>query len=117
MGRVMSLFAVVLLGGTTVGGPLAAAVTAVAGCRAPFIVGAGSAVIAASWSRAFPLPGHYLGVIEPDAGAATTNDHHHGLVTADDRWISIDRPGAAASGRRIGDDHGEVLARPDHVGV
>jgi MFS family permease len=54
MGRVMSLFAVVLLGGTTIGGPLAAALTAVAGCRAPFIVGAGSAVIAASWSRAVP---------------------------------------------------------------
>jgi len=54
MGRVMSLFAVVLLGGTTIGGPLAAALTAVASCRAPFIVGAGSAVIAASWSRAVP---------------------------------------------------------------
>jgi hypothetical protein len=54
MGRVMSLFGVVLLGGTTIGGPLAAAMTAVAGCRTPFIVGAGSAVIAASWSRAVP---------------------------------------------------------------
>ena len=65
MGRVMSLFGVVLLGGTTIGGPLAAAMTAVAGCRMPFIVGAGSAVIAASWSRAVPLPEHSLGVIEP----------------------------------------------------
>jgi hypothetical protein len=54
MGRVMSLFGVVLLGGTTIGGPLAAAMTAVAGCRSPFIVGAGSAVIAASWSPAVP---------------------------------------------------------------
>jgi hypothetical protein len=49
MGRVMSLFALVLLGGTTIGGPLAAALAGVAGCRAPFIVGVGSAVIAASW--------------------------------------------------------------------
>jgi MFS family permease len=47
MGRVMSLFALVLLGGTTVGGPLAAALAGVAGCRAPFFIGAGSAVIAA----------------------------------------------------------------------
>jgi MFS family permease len=47
MGRVMSLFALVLLGGTTVGGPLTAALAGVAGCRAPFFIGAGSAVIAA----------------------------------------------------------------------
>jgi MFS family permease len=49
MGRVMSLFALVLLGGTTIGGPLAAGITGVAGCRAPFFIGAGSAVIAAGW--------------------------------------------------------------------
>jgi hypothetical protein len=51
MGRVMSLFALVLLGGTTIGGPLAAALAEVAGCRAPFFIGAGSAVIAAGWLR------------------------------------------------------------------
>lgn len=52
MGRVMSLFAMVLLGGTTIGGPLAAALAGVAGCRAPFLIGAGSAVIVAGWLHA-----------------------------------------------------------------
>ncbi len=51
MGRVMSLFAVVLLGGTTIGAPLATALTAVAGSRAPFAVGAAAAVIAAATVR------------------------------------------------------------------
>jgi hypothetical protein len=37
--RVMSLFAVVLLGGTTIGGLLATALTAIAGSRAPFALG------------------------------------------------------------------------------
>lgn len=55
MGRVMSLFALVLLGGTTVGGPLAAALAGVAGCRAPFILGAGSAVIAAWLAPSSPV--------------------------------------------------------------
>ena len=44
-GRVMALFAAVLLSGTTVGGPLTTAVTAVAGPRAPFLVGAGATVL------------------------------------------------------------------------
>lgn len=58
MGRVMSLFAVVLLGGTTIGGPVATGMTAVAGARAPFALGAVAAVIAAatlSRFRAFGL--------------------------------------------------------------
>ena len=51
MGRVMSLFAVVLLGGTTIGAPLATALIAVAGSRAPFAVGVAAAVIAAATVR------------------------------------------------------------------
>ena len=51
MGRVMSLFAVVLLGGTTIGAPLTTALIAVAGPRAPFAVGVAAAVIAAATVR------------------------------------------------------------------
>jgi predicted MFS family arabinose efflux permease len=61
MGRVMSLFAVVLLGGMTIGGPLTTAVTAIAGPRAPFAFGAIAALIAAavlSSGRDDPPPGH-----------------------------------------------------------
>jgi MFS family permease len=47
LGRVMSLFAVVLLGGTSAGGPIAASVAAAIGPRAPFLLGAGAAVAAA----------------------------------------------------------------------
>ena len=45
LGRVMSLFAVVLLGGTAAGGPIAASVAATIGPRAPFLVGAGAAIV------------------------------------------------------------------------
>lgn len=55
MGRVMSVFAMVLLGGTTIGGPLATAYTTVVGSRAPFVLGAVAAVIAAA-SRAMHRP-------------------------------------------------------------
>jgi MFS family permease len=48
MGRVMSLFSSVLLGGTTVGGPLATVMIAIAGSRAPFAFGAAAALIAAA---------------------------------------------------------------------
>jgi MFS family permease len=47
MGRVMSLFAVVLLGGSAAGGPVAAFAAALAGPRAPFVVAAVAAVVAA----------------------------------------------------------------------
>ena len=46
LGRVMSLFALVLLGSTAVGGPIAAAMAASIGPRAPFLLGAGAAVAA-----------------------------------------------------------------------
>jgi MFS family permease len=46
LGRVMSLFAVVLLGGTSAGGPIAASLATAAGPRAPFLLGAVAAVAA-----------------------------------------------------------------------
>jgi predicted MFS family arabinose efflux permease len=46
LGRVMSLFAVVLLGGTAAGGPVAASVATTIGPRAPFLLGAAAAVAA-----------------------------------------------------------------------
>ncbi|MBL7501285.1 MFS transporter [Frankia sp. CNm7] len=46
MGRVMSLFALVLLGGTALGGPIASALAAAAGVRAPFALGALAAAVA-----------------------------------------------------------------------
>jgi MFS family permease len=46
LGRVMSLFAVVLLGSTTVGGPIASSLASSIGPRAPFLVGTGAAVAA-----------------------------------------------------------------------
>jgi MFS family permease len=46
LGRVMSLFAVVLLGSTSVGGLIAASVAASIGPRAPFVLGAGAAIAA-----------------------------------------------------------------------
>jgi MFS family permease len=46
LGRVMSLFALVLLGSTSAGGPIASSVAASIGPRAPFVLGAGAAVAA-----------------------------------------------------------------------
>jgi MFS family permease len=46
LGRVMSLFAVVLLGGTAAGAPIAASAATTAGPRAPFLLGAAAAVAA-----------------------------------------------------------------------
>jgi MFS family permease len=46
LGRVMSWLAVVIVGGTAVGGPLAGAVAELAGPRAPFVLGAVSAAAA-----------------------------------------------------------------------
>jgi MFS family permease len=48
LGRVMSWLAVVLIGGTAAGGPLAGTVAALCGPRTPFIVGAAAALVAAS---------------------------------------------------------------------
>jgi Transmembrane secretion effector len=48
LGRVMSLFAVVLLGGNAAGGPVAALTAALAGPRAPFALGAVAALVAAA---------------------------------------------------------------------
>lgn len=46
LGRVMSLFALVLLGGTAAGAPIAAAVVASLGPRAPFLAGTAAAIAA-----------------------------------------------------------------------
>jgi len=46
LGRVMSLFAVVLLGGTSAGAPITASVATTIGPRAPFLLGAAAAVAA-----------------------------------------------------------------------
>jgi MFS family permease len=46
LGRVMSLFAVVLLGGNSAGGPIAATLATSIGPRAPFILGAAAALAA-----------------------------------------------------------------------
>jgi MFS family permease len=46
LGRVMSLFAVVLLGSTSAGGPIASTLASSIGPRAPFVLGAGAAVAA-----------------------------------------------------------------------
>jgi MFS family permease len=66
MGRVMSWLAVVLVGGPAVGGPLASTLGTSAGPRAPFVLGAGAAVLAIvilRWRRKAdperPEPGEY----------------------------------------------------------
>jgi len=46
LGRVMSLFALVLLGSTSAGGPIASSMATSIGPRAPFLAGAGAAVAA-----------------------------------------------------------------------
>jgi MFS family permease len=46
LGRVMSLFALILLGSTALGGPIASFEASSIGPRAPFLVGAGSAAVA-----------------------------------------------------------------------
>jgi MFS family permease len=52
MGRVMSLFALVLLSGNTLGGPVAAIVATLAGPRAPFLLGAAAAAASLTAARA-----------------------------------------------------------------
>jgi MFS family permease len=54
LGRVMSWLAVVLIGGTAAGGPLAGTVDALSGPRTPFVVGAVAALAAASIVRPVP---------------------------------------------------------------
>jgi MFS family permease len=64
LGRVMSLFAVALLGSTSAGGPIASTVASSIGPRAPFVLGAGAAVgafVIASVSRRAGLGAHGAG--------------------------------------------------------
>ena len=52
LGRVMSLFAVILLGGNAMGGPIASFLATAIGPRAPFVLGAAAAAAAAGISLA-----------------------------------------------------------------
>jgi MFS family permease len=64
LGRVMSLFAVVLLGSNSAGGPIASTVASSIGPRAPFALGAGAAIAAiviASVNRRDGLGAHGAG--------------------------------------------------------
>ena len=54
LGRVMSWMAVVLIGGTAAGGPLAGSLAALCGPRTPFVVGAVAALTAAWVVRSVP---------------------------------------------------------------
>jgi predicted MFS family arabinose efflux permease len=91
LGRVMSLFAVVLLGGTSAGGPISASVAAAAGPRAPFLLGAGAClaamVIAGASRRGGPGGGRH-GVADGGAlqghGAIVTD---HGGADLGDRLV------------------------------
>jgi len=60
LGRVMSLFAVVLLGGTSAGAPIASSLAASLGPRAPFYAGSAAAIaalaVAAGSTRTRPQP-------------------------------------------------------------
>jgi hypothetical protein len=56
LGRVMALFAALLIGSTTVGGPIAAFLADLADPRAPFLLGALAAIASAQIGRG-PKPG------------------------------------------------------------
>jgi MFS family permease len=62
LGRVMSWLAVVLIGGTAAGGPLAGTVAALGGPRAPFLVGSAAALTAALIVQTRPDPTAVHGV-------------------------------------------------------
>ena len=66
LGRVMSLFAAILLGGTAVGGPIAAALAASIGPRAPFLAGAGAAAAAIAITSTRRRPRHG---VQPPTGS------------------------------------------------
>ena len=89
LGRVMSLFAVVLLGGTTMGAPITTLLIELAGPRAPFTIGAVAAFIAAVATRR-NLPGRSV-LGEGDLQAA---EHSGGKVVQE-----------RAQGGQGGEDH------------
>jgi MFS family permease len=68
LGRVMSWLAVVFIGGLAVGGPLAGAVAAAAGPRAPFVLGAATALVAATIAGGRPAqdPSARTVAVQPD---------------------------------------------------
>jgi hypothetical protein len=88
LGRVMSLFAVVLLGGTSAGGPIAASVAAAIGPRAPFLVGAIAAIVITGAHRRAGPGSERHGVADRGArqgnGAVVTD---HGRAQLGDRLV------------------------------
>ena len=68
LGRVMAVFAVVLLGATVVSGPVAGWLAVVAGATAPFLVGAGAAALTAGLLTARRTPAGATGRVLVDQG-------------------------------------------------
>lgn len=73
LGRVMSLFAAVLLGGTSAGGPIAAWLASSIGPRAPFLAGAAAAAAAIAITRTNRRPRH---AVPPPAAPGPSSEPH-----------------------------------------
>jgi hypothetical protein len=111
LGRVMSLFAVVLLGGTAAGGPIAASVAATIGPRAPFLVGAGAAIVA------IVITGAYRRELVP-ACQAPAPTHPRTLGSLRARKAGVGVPGRESQGeadRGALQGHGAIVT--DHRGA
>jgi MFS family permease len=81
IGRVMSLFATVLVGGMAIGGPIVTLEVAYAGPRAPFLVGAAAAMLVAvrgstsrRGARMRQLPHRKRAELRPDSAGPSTVD-------------------------------------------
>jgi predicted MFS family arabinose efflux permease len=73
LGRVMSLFALVLLGGTAAGAPLASALAGSLGPRAPFFAGTAAAISALAITAGSVRTRHHRGAAStPPATALRT---------------------------------------------
>jgi MFS family permease len=105
LGRVMSLFAVVLLGGTAAGGPIAASVAAAVGPRAPFLMGAVAAIAAMA----------ITGTSRPEV----PRDHGHRVTDGGARQghgaIVTDHGGAELGDRLVGPGFEDLHAAGDDV--
>jgi MFS family permease len=102
LGRVMSLFAVVLLGGNAAGGPVAALTAVLAGPRGPFALGAVAAL-----SGAFTAPTGFSRAPGSRARACPTGRAGHACVERRRRGSASRLPGRRASHLRL-----ELLNRP-----
>lgn len=74
LGRVMSLFAVVLLGGTSAGAPLASSIAASLGPRTPFFAGTAAAITALAVAAGATRTGTQSGREEPAAVMVAEKD-------------------------------------------